>query len=142
MTEKPEPRPPLNREQFLARSGKLKEDRVPLRDGGAMLVRELTGGERDLIISTQAEAAQTGRPDIQAYHRSLLLCGLVDPDSPEGARRPLLEAADIEQAMANPALDVDAICTRIEELSGLTVDAEELAKADFPATPSGASTSG
>lgn len=132
---------PVGRDQLLARSGKLREATVVVDDLGPVLVRELSGDERAMVIETQAEAAQRGKPDIKAYQRSLLLCGLVDPDSPEGARRPLLEKGDLDAAMKLGANTIDALTTRIEELSGLAVDAEAIARAGFPVTQSDGSTS-
>jgi hypothetical protein len=112
---------PVGRDALLARSGKLEEARVEIDGLGHVVVRELSGAQRAALMQAQVEAAQGGNLDILGYQRQLLLYGLVDPDSPEGAREPLLEKADLDMAMGLGGGLVDALCTRIEELSGLSV---------------------
>lgn len=120
---------PVGRDAFLGHSGKLREDTVTVPELGGVLVKELNGNERAEVIETQAQRG--GRVDVKGYQRLLLLHGLADPDSPEGARTPLLRKEDLDQAMRLGAGTIELLCERIEELSGLSVDAEALAEAAF-----------
>lgn len=135
------PAAPVSRAALLARAGKLREDHVDVPGLGKVLVRELSGAARAKLIQGQAQASRTGIPDVQAYQKELLLNGLIDPDSPEDARQPLLEKADLDTVMQLGASAIDALCTRIEQLSGLSVDVEELVRANFPEIPNDDSTS-
>jgi hypothetical protein len=129
------------RNELLSRSGKLKEDDVVV-DGVTYVVRELNGLERAHLISLQAEARiNGGKVDLGQYQKQLLLRGLMDPESPEGAREPALVEADLDTVMRNGAGFLDKILDKIEELSGLNVDAQKAAKDFLGDTPSGSSTS-
>lgn len=125
----PEASAPVGRDAFLGHSGKLREDTVQVPGLGDVLVKELNGNERAEVIETQAQ--NRGKVDVKGYQRMLLLYGLADPDSPEGARTPLLKKEDLDQAMRIGAAALERLCDRIEELSGLSVDAEKLAEAAF-----------
>lgn len=120
---------PVGRDAFLGHSGKLREDLVEIRGLGPVLVKELNGIERAEVIETQATGSRG--VDVKGYQRMLLLYGLADPESPEGARTPLLRKEDLDQAMRLGAAAIERLCERIEELSGLSVDAEALAEAAF-----------
>lgn len=110
------------RDQLLARSGKLREDGIVV-DGETYLVREISGRARNQVISAQAAARLRGdMVDLDGYQRLLLLHGLVDPASPQAARTPLLEEADLDAVMELGAGFLDAILERIEQLAGLAVD--------------------
>lgn len=121
---------PVGRDAFLGHSGKLREDTVLVDGLGPVLVKELNGFERAEVIETQATTR--GRVDVKGYQRLLLLYGLADPESPDGARTPLLRKEDLDQAMRLGAAAIERLCERVEQLSGLSVDAEALAEARFP----------
>jgi hypothetical protein len=129
------------RNELLSRSGKLKEADVDV-DGVTYVVRELNGLERAHLISLQAEARiNGGKVDLGQYQKQLLLRGLVDPETPEGAREAALTEADLDAVMRNGAGFLDPILDRIEELSGLNVDAQKAAKDFLGGTPSESATS-
>lgn len=128
------------RNELLGRSGKLKEDQVVV-DGVTYIVRELNGLERAHLIGLQAEARINSKVDLAGYQKQLLLRGLMDPESPEGAREPALTEADLDTVMRNGAGFLDPILEAIEELSGLGVEAQKAAKDFLGGTPSGSSTS-
>ena len=110
----------LSRDAFLAYAGKLAEELVELPGMGAVLCRELTGANRAKVLQVLAPAVQEGgQADLGRYQQMLLQLGLVDPDSPEEDRKPLLDFGQSVKAMELGASKVEALCSTIERLSGL-----------------------
>lgn len=108
------PATPVGRDAFLA-GLTLAEGTVDTAIG-PVICREITGQSRADLTS---EAFARDKTDVGAYRRSLILAGTVNPDSPEGARTPLFDEADMDAVMAKPSSVIEAICDKIEELSGL-----------------------
>lgn len=120
--------PVLGRDGFLAAAGKLAE-RVLLVDGlGRVLIGELSGADRADIIEKQAVAYQDKKLAVKSYQRDLLMRGILDPSSPEGARTPLFRAADMDQVMRVGGAKIAKIVAAVEELSGLGAAAQKSAE--------------
>lgn len=132
------PDSPVTREDLLARSGKLKEDFADAPELGSVLCRELTGKARAELIEKQAAGEGL---NLVLYQKSLLLAGLIDSNSPEGARTPLLEEGDADAVMELGAGTLDPILEKIEALSGLGVKGREAAEKSLGEAPSESSTS-
>lgn len=126
----------LSRDAFLAHVGELAEELVDVAGLGKVLVRELTGKQRAKVLETLAPAAQGGKPDIGLYQKTLLQLGLIDPADGQ----PLLDMASVERAMELGASKVEALCSAVERLSGLSGKAPESAEKNSPATQTSAST--
>ena len=135
-----------DRSSFLALVGDLAEATVPLKDSKGkqvnVLVRELTGAERADLITLQAEAYQQGSLKIREYEQKLLLAGIADPETPKGARQPLLKRGDDTELMKLGASKVQELVQKIEELSNLGAGALARAEGNSETTPSEDSTSG
>jgi hypothetical protein len=130
-----------SRDSFLARSGKLAEAEVDV-DGETWLIRELPGSARNQAIAVLGQGRMQATPvfELDKYQRILLLHGLVDPSSPEGARKPLLDRKDLEAAMGLGSQVLDPLIEGIEQLSALSQEAEKTKQAvdDFLGeTPNG-----
>lgn len=136
----------VDRAAFLALAGELKEDVVTLSDRAGkeipVLVRELTGEARAALITLQIEAYQKGSVDLKTYEREMLLGGVADPESPEGARLPLLKPADAEVLMKLGASNIGHLVKRIEELSAMGQQALSRAEGNSGNILSVVSTSG
>lgn len=135
-----------DRSAFLNLVGDLDETTVDLfdRDGKkvSVLVRELTGGERAKLITLQAEAYQKGSLEIEKYEREMLMAGVADPSSPEGARQPLLRAGDADSLMKLGASKTQELVKAVERLSGMGVGAVVRAEGNSGPIPSDDSISG
>lgn len=128
----------LSRDAFLSFAGKLAEEEVEVAGMGRVLCRELTGADRATVLGILAPAASDGgRVDFGLYQQYLLRFGTVDPA--DGA--PLLDVASAEKAMQLGASKVEALCSAIERLSGLSGKAPESAEKNSPSIPSSDSTS-
>lgn len=133
----------LTRDAFLSTVGQLAEEIVHVAGLGRVLCRELTGNERATVLSVLAPAMQAGgHVDLKRYQQMLLEYGLVDPQSPEGSRLPLLDFGSAVKAMELGASKVEKICGTIERLSGLDKTAAQRAEGNSGGTPSSSSTSG
>ncbi len=135
-----------DRAALLALGGELEEDTVVIERKGkpsiSLLIRELTGDERADLITKQADAYQNGKVEIKAYQQDLMVAGIADPSSPEGARLPLLKAGDAAAIMKLGGSKVKVICDAIQNLSGMSPEAQTDAEGNSASTPSGDSTSG
>lgn len=132
-----------SKDDFLAAGRKLAEKVVAVPGVGNMLVGELTGEERAMVIEAQA-AAQKARGDaldIGAYMKSLLRFGVLDPNSPAEKRTKLFDIGDVEQVLKVGAGKLEALTEAIEELSGLGNKATKSAEKNSAPTPSGSPTS-
>lgn len=128
----------LSRDAFLSHAGQLAEELVDVPKLGKVLCRELTGAQRALVLGVLAPAVQEGgRADLGAYQEMLLRLGLIDPAD----GKPLLDIASAKKAMELGASKVEALCSAIERLSGLSGKAVESAEKNSPGTPSSDSTS-
>lgn len=146
MSDTPTPKKYGGRAELLSTSGKRTESEVTVNDV-TYIVRELTGAERARVLGEMAKARLDKNVNLERYQRMLLLYGVVDPESPEGARTPAFTDSDMAAVMENGAGLLDPLLEKIEELSGLSIDekkAEQMEKAAddfFGGTPKGASTS-
>jgi hypothetical protein len=129
----------LSRDAFLQHVGKLAEELVDVKGMGKVLCRELTGSQRALVLGVLAPAAQEGggKVDFGLYQEMLLRLGLIDPADGQ----PLLDLATAKQAMELGASKVEALCSAIERLSGLSGKAPESAEKNSVPTPSSSATS-
>ncbi len=135
-----------DRASFLALIGDLGEETVTLSNSVGkevkVLVRELTGAERAELITLQAEAYQKGSLKIREYEQKLMLAGVADPDTPKGARQPLLKGGEGEMLMKLGASKVQMLVSTIERLSGMGAAAMVRAEGNSGLTPSDGFTSG
>ena len=135
-----------DRATLLALGGELEEATVTIARKGkpslTLLIRELTGDERADLITKQAAAYQAGKVEIKQYQQDLMVAGIADPASPEGARLPLLKSGDAGAIMKLGGSKVKIICDAIQELSGMTPEAQADAEGNSAAIPSAGSTSG
>lgn len=137
---------PVDRAAFLTLVNDLAEDTVDLTNSKGdtlpTLVRELTGAERADLITLQAEAYQKGSLKIREYEEKLLMSAVVDPESPKGARSPLLKPGDGPNLMKMGSANIRLLVSRIEELSNMGSAALTSAEGNSVTIPSVASTSG
>lgn len=126
------------RNEILARAGKLNEAEVEI-DGVTYIVRELDGLERAHLIGIQATARIGNKVDLEAWQRQIMLYGVVDPASPQGAREPAFTDADMATVMTAGAGFLEPLVEKIEELSGLGQKAKEQAEKRLGEAPSGSS---
>lgn len=127
----------LSRDAFLSHVGQLAEEVIDVAGLGRVLVRELTGAQRAQVLTALAPAAQGAAPDIGEYQKLLLRLGLIDPAD----GKPLLDLATVERAMDLGASKVEALCSAVERLSGLSGKAPESAEKNSATTESSSSTS-
>lgn len=127
----------LSRDAFLSHVGDLAEELVDVAGVGKVLARELTGAQRAKVLTALAPAAQGGSPDIAEYQKLLLRLGLIDPAD----GKPLLDIATAEKAMELGASKVEALCSAVERLSGLSGKAAESAEKNSETTPNSSSPS-
>lgn len=131
----PTPKKYGGRNEILSRSGKLAEVDIDI-DGVTYIVRELTGLEYAKMIALHAKARMHNDVAIEAYQRNMLLAGVVDPESPEGAREPAFVQADMDAVMECGAGFLEPLIEGIEELSGLSAKAKEIAEKQLGEAPS------
>ena len=92
----------LSRGAFLENAGKLAEKEIDVPGLGWVIASELTADERAEVIGKQATALNSRNElDVKSYQRSMLLYGLVDPESPPGNRRKMLRSADVDQGVVD-----------------------------------------
>ncbi len=135
-----------DRNAFLSLVGDLAEEDITFQTLKGkevkLLIREITGKERADLITLQAAAYQKGELDMVNYEKKMLLAGIIDPESPEGARQPLLRSADADSLMGIGASKVQKLVSKIELLSGMGVEAQTRVEGNSATTPSDGSTSG
>ncbi len=133
----------VTRDAWLAQAGKFKERTIHVDGLGEVLLMEISGAARAAIQSQQSAGllSDVKRVDAAAYQRALILAGVADPASPEGARRPLFTAGDMDRVMGVGASKIEVIVTALEELSGLGAEAVKSAEGNSEKTPSDAGTS-
>lgn len=131
----------LSADALLAHAGKLAEDVAELPEAGKVLCRELDGETRALVLTVLSSAATGGQVDFKRYQELLLQHGTVDPSSPEGDRKPLLDIAGAQRAMKLGGAKVAAICETVERLSGLDKGADKRAEGNSVPTDSSSTSS-
>lgn len=134
----------VGRDAWLGVGSKLAEDVVDVEGLGKVLVSEITAKVRAEIMTIQSTGllTETGKSiDHLRHQKTLLLAGVIDPASPEGARTPLFKTADIDKVMELGASKVEKIIDAIERLSKLGRYASS-AEGNSATTPSDAGTSG
>lgn len=134
----------VGREQWLGAGSKLAEDVVEVEGLGKVLVSEITAKVRAEIMTIQSSGLLTdvGKSiDHLRHQKTLLLAGVVDPSSPEGARVPLFKEGDIDAVMQLGASKVEKIIDAIERLSKLGRHATS-AEGNSATSPSAAGSSG
>lgn len=135
---------PVTRDIWLNAGQKLDEEWLDIEGLGKVLVSEVTAKARAEIMTIQSTSLLTevGKSvDHLGNQKTLLLAGVLDPASPEGARRPLFHKDDIDKVMEIGASKVAAIIDAIERLSKLgryTASAE----GNSAPAPTGAGSSG
>lgn len=134
----------LTREQLL-NPPPLDEEIVSLAGFGDVLCGELSGDQRATINERQTKLYQEGEVNIKGYQHQLLALGLLDPESPEGARTPLLREGDIPGLMHKlGGSKLRDLIAAIERLSGMGVNAVKVAdetkgNSEAPASAAGTS---
>lgn len=110
----------LSRDELLSPPA-LDEKEVTFEGWGKVLCGELSGDDRAGVTEKQARAMRDGADDvIKGYQKALLSKGVLDPESPEGARTPLLRDADVTVLMHKlGGSRVRELVATIEQLSGL-----------------------
>lgn len=134
----------VGREQWLGVGSKLAEEVVEVEGLGKVLVSEITAKVRAEIMTIQSSGLLTdiGKSiDHLRHQKTLLLAGVIDPASPEGARTPLFKEGDIDQVMQLGASKVEKIIDKIEQLSKLGRHASS-AEENSVKPPNAAGTSG
>ncbi len=133
-----------SREDWLAAAGHLAEERRHVDGLGWLLLGEIGADVRADITTEQSAVllAPEDKPrklDRRAYERRLLLHGVLDPDSPEGARLPLLQPGDIDRVFKIGGAKIGTVIDTIERLSLLGRYAQS-AEGNSNGTPSSAGT--
>jgi hypothetical protein len=133
----------LSRDAWLAQSGKFKEKEITVEGLGKVLLMEISGAARAAIQSQQSAGllSDVKRIDAASYQRALLLAGVADPSSPEGARKPMFTAGDMDRVMGIGGSKIEVIVSELETLSGMGAGAVASAEGNSEGTPSGAGTS-
>jgi len=131
----------VNRNDFLAAAGKLAEKEIEVEGIGWLIVSELTADERAEVIGKQATMLNSRNElDVKSYQRSVLMYGLVDPESPPGKRTKLLRAGDVSEMMRLGGGKIQTLVDAIERLSAMGRHSE-LAEGNSETTLNGAPTS-
>jgi hypothetical protein len=127
----------LTRDAILAATA-LKTEEVDVSDtawGGVVLVRELTGRERDEFEASLA--VQRGKqvvPDVANMRAKLVARCVIDPDS----REPLFTQADVNALGELSGAALNRVAEVASRLSGLKEeDLEEMGKASDGSPPEG-----
>jgi hypothetical protein len=132
-----------SKDDWFNAAGKLKEATLEVEGIGLLLLSEISGTARAQIVSKQSAGllADAKQIDALAYQKALLLAGVIDGSSPEGARVPLFSTADIDRVMTLGGQKIAKIVDKIEELSALGSH-QGRAEENSPATPSVSGISG
>lgn len=115
----------LTRDEILARSGKLKVERVRVPEfGGDVLVRELTARQRDEFDESNIKGRGKNMQVVLKNMRAKLVArSVVDEDG-----RQVFTEADIEAMGELPAAGLEKIFAVAQRLNGITQeDVDELA---------------
>lgn len=132
----------LSRDEWLNQAGVLKEEEKFVDGLGWLLLSEVTGDARADIVGRQSVGllAENRRIDAKDYQRSLILAGVVDPNSQKGDRKPMFRPADMDRVMRVGGGKIAEVVDAIEALSALGAY-QGGAEGNSEATPNGAGTS-
>jgi hypothetical protein len=111
----------VSRDEWLNLAGHLREEEHTVDGLGTLLLSEIAGDVRADIVAAQSVGllADQKKIDAKAYQRTLLQHGVVDPNSPPGARTSLFRPGDIDRAMKLGGGKIAEVIDHIENLSGL-----------------------
>lgn len=131
-----------SRDDWLAQAGVLKEEELEVEGLGWLLLSEITGDVRAEIVGQQSVGllAEQRKIDAKAYQRTLILAGVVDPQSPPGDRKPMFRPGDMDRVMRVGGGKIAGIVDVIERLSSLG-QYQGAAEGNSVPTRNGASTS-
>ncbi len=112
----------LSRELLLASAGKLNEETHTVEGLGTLLLGEIGADIRAEILTEQQSVAlfaegAAKKLDRKWYEKKILLAGVLDPASPEGARLPLLKPGDMDAVMRIGGAKIAEVVDVIERLS-------------------------
>jgi hypothetical protein len=111
----------VSRDEWLNLAGHLKEEIHYVEGLGRLLLSEIAGDVRADIVAQQSVGllADQKKIDAKLYQRTLLLNGVVDPSSPQGARASLFRPGDLDRVMKLGGGKIAEVVDHIEKLSGL-----------------------
>lgn len=132
----------VSRDEWLNLAGHLKEEVHYVEGLGKLLLSEIAGDVRAEIVAEQSVGllADKKKIDAKQYQRTLLLNGVVDPNSPVGARASLFRPGDLDRVMKLGGGKIAEIVDHIEKLSGLG-QYSGAAEGNSESSPNDASTS-
>ncbi|MEU8683138.1 MULTISPECIES: hypothetical protein [Streptomyces] len=128
----------LSKDQIL-KADDLPTDRIPVPEwGGEVLVRTMTGEQRDEFEASQVKINKKGQPEQNLANVRARLVSLVLVDEAGGM---LFSAYDIPDLGRKSAKALDRVFEKAQEMNGFSdEDMEKLAQ-DFSPAPNGDSTS-
>lgn len=111
----------VSRDEWLNLAGHLKEEELHVEGLGTLLLSEIPGDVRADIVADQSVGllADQKKIDAKKYQRTLLQHGVVDPNSPVGARTSLFRPGDMDRVMKLGGGKIAEVVDAIEKLSGL-----------------------
>lgn len=132
----------VSRDSWLNLAGVLKEEEHNVEGLGLLLLSEITGDVRADIVAAQSVGllADQKKIDAKTYQRTLIQNGVVDPESPKGARSPMFRPGDMDSVMKLGGSKIAEIIDVIERLSSLG-QYSGVAEGNSDSTPSAGSTS-
>jgi hypothetical protein len=123
----------LSRDAILSAQDLKREEVAVPEWGGAVLVRTMTGAERD---AWEQSLANGGKIDVSNVRARLVAACTIDES---GAL--LFSAADAQALGAKSGAALERVAKVAQRLNAITEEALEDARGNSPAAPSGASTS-
>jgi len=123
----------LSRDAILAAQDLKREEVAVPEWGGSVLVRTMTGAERD---AWEQSLAKGGKIDVSNVRARLVASCVVDE-----AGSLLFTAADAQALGAKSGLALERVAKVAQRLNAITEEALEEARGNLSAAPSGASTS-
>jgi hypothetical protein len=111
-----------SRESLLGAAGRLNEEQHEVEGLGLLLLGEIGADVRAEILTEQQSVAlfaegAAKKLDRKWYEKKILLAGVLDPDSPVGARLPLLKQGDMDTVMRIGGAKIGEVVDAIERLS-------------------------
>lgn len=110
------------RDILLAAAGRLNEEVHEVTGLGTLLLGEIGADVRAEILTEQQSVAlfaegAAKKLDRKWYEKKILLAGILDPSSPEGARLPLFKQGDMDTVMRIGGAKIGEVVDAIERLS-------------------------
>lgn len=134
-----------SRDEILGAASHLQEEEAEIEGLGRLIFSELTGEARALVLGKMGTALEgtklTDPKWTSQYHRTLLQNGIVDPESPRDARRPMFRDGDMTKLMQLGGGKIAQAIEIIERLSKMGRFTES-AEGNSDSTLNGDSTSG